>query len=176
MWLNVLGFQAGWWACVLGAGQSMEMPSIALGWVLVCAHVWLCTHRRAEIQLLLLSVAIGILADSALQSSGLISFYGWALEPLSPFWLWTLWALFGLTLNASLAFLKRLHWGVSALAGLVFGPITYHTGAAFGAAAVPAGGLATVGLALTWMVLLPLLVFAAQRLSSPTHDFISDAR
>jgi hypothetical protein len=58
----------------------------------------------------------------------------------------------------------------------VFGPITYHAGAAFGAAAVPAGGFATFGLAVTWMVLLPLLVLAAQHFSSPTHEFISDAR
>lgn len=176
VWLNVLGFQSGWWACVLGAGQTMEIPSIALGWVLVCAHVWLSAHRRAEIQLALLAIAMGLLADSALQSLGLISFYGWALGPLSPFWLWTLWALFALTLNASLAFLKRMHWGVSAAAGLVFGPITYHAGAAFGAAAEPAGGFATFGLAVTWMVLLPLLVLAAQHFSSPTHEFISDAR
>lgn len=169
VWLNAVGFQTGWWACVLGAGGPMEVASMALGWMLVCTHLWLSAHRRAEIQLALLAVLVGLLADSALQSLGLISFYGWALGPLSPFWLWTLWALFALTLNASLAFLKRMHWGVSAVVGCVFGPLTYQAGAAFGAAAVPEGVGNTLGLALTWMVLLPLLVYAARFFSSPTH-------
>jgi uncharacterized membrane protein YhaH (DUF805 family) len=98
-----------------------------------------------------------------------IDFYGWALAPLSPFWLWMLWVLFALTLNTSLAFLKQAPLILSALAGLVFGPLTYIAGAQLGAASFDKTWPHVIMLGVTWMFALPALVRMAQIISSQTH-------
>jgi hypothetical protein len=58
--------------------------------------------------------------------------------------------------------LKNLHWGVSALAGLVFGPLTYHAGVQLGAASMQTWLTSMLCIALAWMVVLPLMVYLAQ--------------
>ncbi len=162
LWINVVGFQAGWWACILGAAGALEIPSIAFAFGLAITHLRCSATPRADLQLAAVGLLIGIAVDTLLQYFSAITFYGWALGPLSPFWLWALWVLFSLTLNASLAFLKNLHWGVSALAGLVFGPLTYHAGVQLGAASMQTWTTSMLCIALAWMVVLPLMVYLAQ--------------
>ena len=162
LWINVVGFQAGWWACILGAAGELEIPSIAFAFGLAITHLRWSATPRADLQLAAIGLLIGVVVDTLLQYFSAITFYGWALGPLSPFWLWALWVLFSLTLNASLAFLKNLHWGVSALAGFVFGPLTYHAGAQLGAASMQTWLTSMLCIALAWMVVLPLMVYLAQ--------------
>ena len=81
--------------------------------------------------------------------------------------------LFALTLNSSLAFLKRLPLLIAAAAGLVFGPLSYLAGAALGAASLHRSLFELSVLALAWMLALPALVWMAQRISTDTkvaHD------
>jgi len=101
-------------------------------------------------------------ADSVLQMTSVIDFYGWALGPLSPFWLWLLWALFAMTLNTSLRFLQTHTLWLSCIAGLILGPITYYAGAQLGAASFDNTPLHFGALAITWGFALPALVYAAQ--------------
>jgi hypothetical protein len=91
-----------------------------------------------------------------------ISFYGWALGSLSPFWLWMLWVMFALTLNTSLAFLKTQPLWISAVAGLVFGPITYYAGAKLGAADFDGSFYHFGALALAWALAMPTLIYLAK--------------
>jgi len=118
-------------------------------------------------------LALGIAIDSSLQYFSVISFYGWALGPLSPFWLWMVWVLFALTLNSSLAFLQNKHWILSAVAGLLFGPLSYLAGTKFGAAAFDNTLFSIATLACVWMITLPLLVFISKtypQQNEVTHD------
>jgi hypothetical protein len=102
-----------------------------------------------------------------LQVTSVIQFYGWSLAFLSPFWLWLLWVLFAMTLNTSLALLQTKPLWLSALAGLVFGPLTYYAGAQLGAASFESSFIHIGALALAWMVALPFLVYMAQQLFTP---------
>jgi hypothetical protein len=111
--------------------------------------------------------------DSSLQYFSVISFYGWALGPLSPFWLWMVWVMFALTLNYSLAFLLNRHLLLSAIAGLLFGPLSYIAGAKLGAAGFDNSLSHLAVLGMIWMLTLPALVFISKNSFLPTevtHD------
>jgi hypothetical protein len=117
-----------------------------------------------EIKLSAIALTMGMAIDTVLQAASVIDFYGWSLAFFSPFWLWLLWVLFAMTLNASLSFLQTKPLWLSALAGLVFGPMTYYAGAQLGAAYFDGSFIHTAVLALVWMIALPFLVYVAKQL------------
>lgn len=160
--LNAAGFQLAWWALVASVPSGLELGALALGLALGAAHLRWSARPRAEIRLATLAWLVGVAVDTSLQLAGVIAFRGWSLGPLSPAWLWMLWALFGLTLDASMAFLQRHHWAVSAVAGGVFGPLSYWAGARLGAASFVPSAANVAALALAWTVAMPLLVQLAR--------------
>ena len=167
--INALGFQTGWWACIVGVGHGLEWHAMGLCAVLVWLHLYDSRHRREDIMLAAVALALGLVIDSLLQYFSVIHFYGWALWALSPFWLWMLWVLFAMTLNASLDFLQTLPLWVSAIVGGVAGPLTYLAGASFGAAAMDPTLTHVSLLALAWGMALPLLVVLARQGAVASH-------
>ncbi len=167
LFLNILGFQTAWWACIVGVGRGFEIPALLYGLVLAGLHLRFARQPRQEVKLAALALVIGVAADTLLQMTSVILFYGWSLGPLSPFWLWLLWVLFAMTLNTSLSFLQTHTLWLSAVAGLVFGPLSYYAGAQLGAASFDRTTLHLGALASTWAVALPVLVYAAQHFFTP---------
>ncbi len=165
--INAVWFQIGWWACILSARQGLEVAAFVFCGALVCLHLFYTDNTRQEIKLAILVLLVGIVIDTAFQFFSVVSFYGWSLGPLSPFWLWVLWVMFALTLRSSLAFLHN-RFALSALLGLLFGPLTYISGAKLGAASLDASHIHIAMIALTWMVVLPATVFLAQTIA-PTQ-------
>ena len=166
--INALGFQAAWWACIVGAGHGFDREAIVFCVILAVLHLRISQHRWPECQLGLFAVLLGVVVDSLLQALSVIRFAGAALEPLSPFWLWALWGIFALTLNSSLAFLKRQSLIVSAALGWVFGPVTYYAGSTLGAAELDVTPVRILALGTAWAIAMPLLVVIAQR-TNPLH-------
>ena len=167
LFINALGFQTAWWACIAGIGLGLEIPALVYCVVLAGLHLAFAAQPLAEAKLAAIALVTGVLADTLLQMLNVISFYGWALGPVSPFWLWMLWVLFAMTLNASLSFLQKLPLWLSAVAGLAFGPLTYYAGAQLGAASFDGSLVHLAALALTWMIALPFLVYMAKQLFTP---------
>ena len=167
LFLNTLGFQTAWWACIAGVGHGLEIPALIYGLTLAGLHLFFAVKPWQETQLAASALVLGVTIDTLLQATSVIHFYGWSLSFLSPFWLWLLWVLFAMTLNASLSFLQTMPLWLSALAGLVFGPLTYYAGAQLGAASFDGALLHVGALALTWMMALPLLVYRAQQTFKP---------
>jgi len=159
--LNAAFFQTVWWACVAGAGRGWELLAVSYGAALACIHLFYTEHPLKELKLAARVVLMGIVVDSTLQYFSIIEFYGWALGPLSPFWLWLLWAWFAMTLNSSLAFLKSTPWMIAALAGLLLGPINYYAGATMGAASFDSSLAHVAAIGLMWAIALPTMVFMA---------------
>jgi hypothetical protein len=168
--LNALGFQAGWWACITSVARGLEVEAIVFCLCLIGVHLRFSKSTRLEVKIGLVALLLGILLDSGLQYFSVIDFYGWALGPLSPFWIWTLWVMFALTLNSSLAFLKKQSLIISACLGLIFGPMTYYAGAELGAADLDASISHFLSLGVAWMLAMPLMVFIAQQLSLTAKD------
>ena len=170
--LNALGFQAGWWACIASVRHDAELQALVFCFFLMGIHLFFSKSRMLDMKLGLVSLLLGILIDSGLQYFSVVSFYGWALGALSPFWLWALWVIFALTLNSSLAFLTTQPLITPALLGLVFGPVTYYAGAKLGAADLEASLSHVLFLAVVWMLAMPFLVMTTRQLSLTTKDNI----
>lgn len=168
---NVFRFQAGWFACVLGAAHGMDGIADAMALALVLWHVARSASWRAQLALLAAVVAVGAAWDSAMGLTGwLVLRRGWPdawPAMLAPAWILALWALFGTTLDVSLRWLRGRAWTGAAL-GAIFGPLSYWGGARLGAGAlvqpVPAVALMAAG----WALLTPLLVALAGRIEART--------
>lgn len=79
---------------------------------------------------------------------------GWLCPP----WMTALWMAFASTLNGSMSWLSG-RVGVAALAGAVFGPMSYLAGERLGAIALNANTAVSLGiLAVTWALLMPALL------------------
>jgi hypothetical protein len=162
--VNALGFQAGWWACVTSVRHDWQGPALLGGAGLLALHLIASGQLWAELRLMGIVVGAGIAVDMSLQALGVLRFEGWRLGGLSPFWLWLVWALFAMTLNASLAFLQRVPVRMNALLGAVFGTLSYVAGARLGAAVMAESVWNLSLLALAWACVFPMTVIWGRRL------------
>ncbi len=163
---NFLLFQAGWFACVLGAARGFPWQGALVALLIAAFIVLRSAHPRAELALVAAAVAAGFAFDSALALSGWVDFAGAVPAPLlAPVWMVALWALFATTLNVSLRWLRD--WpALGVLFGALGGPVAYYAGERLGALrfADPLPGLAAV--AVGWALATPLLVALARRLEA----------
>jgi hypothetical protein len=156
---NVLGFQAVWWACVLGAGSGWGWlgPLAALGFA--ATHLRFTPTPRRDLRLLVAAMLLGLAIDGALGASGLLAYAEAGNTPaLAPAWILALWCGFALTLTHSMVFFARRPLAAAAF-GLIGGPLAYASAASVaGAVAFPHGNVpALAAVAATWGLALPLM-------------------
>ncbi len=160
--VNLLLFQCGWWACILGAAHGRAWAGVAVVCVILCAHLMLISTARSLDALLIAgALAVGLIADTLLAASGAVDFGAQAWRGVfAPLFMLALWANFAVTLTTCLRWLKG-RYGAAALLGAAGGPLAYYAGARFGAIALWPGNtalaLALIGAA--WCVAM-LLVLA----------------
>jgi hypothetical protein len=161
--INLIAFQLGWFACVLGAAYGFAWAGTGLALAIVAWHIGRAGAPRAELALILIAAAIGALWDSGLAALGWIRYpSGVLIEGLAPHWIVALWMLFATTLNVSLGWLKR-SMPLAAAFGALGGPLAYLGGARIGALELVEQGAALTALALGWAVFTPLLLQIARR-------------
>ena len=162
--VNVVLYQAGWFACVLGAAHGLPWLGALAAAAIVAVHLAQATRPAPELGLVALAAALGAVFESALAASGWIRFEaGVLLEGAAPYWMVALWAVFATTLNVSLRALRG-HPAWTAVLGAVGAPLAYLAGARLGAMELIASGAALVAIGVGWGLLAPLLMRAAQRL------------
>lgn len=167
-WLpNMVLFQICWFAFVAGAGQGVAWAGfpVLLGFALWQLKV--SPWPRADLTLMATAAVLGFALDSGFVRADLVQYpasagwHGWA-----PPWIVGLWMAFALTLNHSLAFLKR-KTGLAVAFGAVGGPLAYSVAARVWNAAtlVEPQSRGLFALALGWGVATPVLVWIATRLA-----------
>lgn len=157
---NVALFQAGWFTSVLGAAHGHPyLGPLVVGGVLVVHFFGF--RVPGDGALVVASTVVGVVAESLLAASGLVS-YG--AEAGVPLWIVGLWSNFAITLNHSLSWLGRSLL-LAAAAGAVAGPAAYWAGARLGAIELVSVPGALLALAAVWACALPLLFLFARRLS-----------
>lgn len=161
--LNLVGFYAGWFACVVGAAHGWLALGPLVVAALVALHVVLSPHPRREVYLVLAAGLLGWSIDTLSASLGIYSFGDKSFAPwLCPPWMVALWMIFATTLNNSLAWLAPRR-ALAALLGGAAGPLSYYYGAKLGAIELSApAGLSLVALAVVWAAALPGLFRLAQ--------------
>jgi hypothetical protein len=164
--INFVFFQALWFAGILGAARGLVWPGLLL---LACFMLWqLWPGRRApgDIELILICAAAGILLDTLWIRCGLIRYH--AAVPFSdwaPVWIVALWITLALTLNHSLAWLRRYPWA-ALLLGAGGSPLSYYAGSRLGAAELPEDPtISMLAFGFSWAVLVPALVWLSKKMS-----------
>jgi hypothetical protein len=160
---NFVLFQIGWFACVLSAAEHQPWFGILVTTAVVVTHVLRAPMPTAELELVLLSLGVGLVFDSLLVWQGWLQYSsGIVFSNVAPYWIVALWGLFATLLNVSLRWMRG-HWVLAIVFGAVGGPAAYYGGLRLGALEfgnMPAGLLA---LAIGWAVLTPLLLALSSR-------------
>jgi len=170
---NFIGFQVGWFVCILGAANGRPHLGVLAATVLVGLHLAWQRFRVAEVLLILIAGMFGYLADSTLVVAGIVSFPETAvLGRPSTLWMVALWMMFAATLHVSLGWLRGRYL-TGAIIGALAGPLSYYAGARLGAIdlADPLG-MALAVVAAEWILAMPFLLWVAD-LSWPIRS--SDA-
>ena len=163
MLTNFVLFQLGWFACVLGGAHGMPWAGPVAVLAILIFHVTRANQPGDEIKLLILAVLVGTLWDSLLVSTGLLRYdSGMLLSYLAPYWIIAMWALFSMTLNVSLRWLKNRYL-IAALFGASGGPLAYYAGYKLGAVTFSDMATALLVLGAGWAVLMPLLMQLSNR-------------
>ena len=162
---NFIAFQAGWWACILGAANDRPLIGPAVVVALIAVHLAV-TRRRGELALVLFAVLLGLVLDGGLSAAGLLQFDASDapfVGPL-PLWMVALWANFAPSLGHALGWMRRRYW-LGLLFGVLGGPSTYYAGTRLGALQFgddPVTSL--IGITLVWALAMPLMLLATERL------------
>jgi hypothetical protein len=160
--LNFILFQLGWFACVLSAAWNQPLLGTLIALVIVILHLTRAIHFPEELALIGFATLVGLVWDSTLVASGLLSYQtGLISEQLAPHWIIAMWALFATTLNLSLSWLKQ-RLVIASLFGLVGGPMAYYAGYRMGAVMIPDMFTALAALAFGWALILPVLVLFSE--------------
>ncbi|HVO45359.1 MAG TPA: DUF2878 domain-containing protein [Steroidobacteraceae bacterium] len=159
---NFLGYQIVWFIAVIGAGRGLVWPAVAGLAIFAACQLALSHAPRADLKLLALAVMLGAVLDGALSLGGLLHYAAPtpAVPPGgAPLWILALWGAFALTLNHSLAWLRRRRLTATVL-GVAGGPLAYLAAARLSQAVTfsspPAEAI--VALAVGWGVALFVLV------------------
>ncbi len=160
--VNVAINQVIWFLCVLGgnAGALFALPFLGL-------NILLSRKRRADLQMIVLLLAIGLSLDGILQAIGFFSFRSTGF-PI-PLWLAVVWVALAALPHHSLAWMKN-RLLLAALFGAIGGPLAYWAGVRLGAATfhwqlLPSLLLLAVAWALLWTGV--MAVAARQQLLPP---------
>lgn len=160
---NFVLFQIGWFVCVWSAAALQPWIGVLVTTGVVAAHVLRAPLPMAELTLVLLALALGLVFDSLLVWQGWVQYSsGVMIQNIAPYWIVALWGLFATLLNISLRWMRG-RWVIAVVFGAVGGPAAYYGGLRLGAlefSNMPAGLLA---LAIGWAVLTPLLLSLSAR-------------
>ncbi len=163
--VNFIGFQVGWFACVLGAANDQELLGMIIALGVVIYHIVTQGDSRKELKLILVALAIGLLWETWVFNLDILRYPShpdalfWA-----PSWLIMMWALFATTINLSMGWLKG-RWVLSVFMGAVFGPLAFIGGERLGAVVFLDSTLSIITLSVGWGLLMPLLLWTAERIN-----------
>lgn len=163
---NFCAFQIGWFACVLSAAHNLPWVGTLIACIIVVVHIYIAPRPLAEVKLVLIIISIGCIWDSVLLNLGWLDFNsGILIENMAPNWILALWALFAITLNLSLAWLKTRLFS-AAILGAVAGPLAYSSAAGLGAVVFIEPLFVLIALSLGWAIFTPLLLSLANHYST----------
>ena len=156
---NLLLFQLGWFACVLGGTYDQVFLGSMIAMAVIAYHFYRATDAKQELRLLILALIIGFVFESIVTSLGLARYsHGHVFDLIAPPWMILMWPLFATTLNLSMRWLKELTPVLIAFIGAAFAPLAYYAGNRLGAVEYDDFILSMSLIAIAWAVLLPALV------------------
>ena len=168
--INVAAFKLGWISSVFGGAQQLPWLGPLVVLIAVAVHLARAERPSSELLLILSCGLIGTVFDSALVAAGWVTFpSGMFSDVMAPYWIVTMWMLFGTTLNLSMRWMRGRMLLASAF-GFVGGPLAYLAGHKIGGIQFVDQTAALAMLAAGWAVIMPLLMLLGERLDGISPD------
>lgn len=162
--INVAAFKLGWLSSVFGGAQQLPWLGPVVVLIVVGLHLARAQRPGSELMLILSCGLIGAVFDSALVAAGWVTFpSGMFSDMMAPYWIVTMWMLFGTTINMSMRWMRGRPLLASAF-GFVGGPLAYIAGHKIGGIVFVDQTAAIAMLAIGWAVIMPLLIQLGERL------------
>lgn len=155
---NFAMFQAGWFACVLGAAERIWWIGPVATAAILALHLRIAKDRPREWLFLLATLPLGFVVDNLQVALGAIESRSTLAPALAPLWLLPLWPLFGSVFGESMRWMLGRPW-LGAAFGAIGAPLSYLAGAKTGALRIaedPWRFAVVVGL--LWAGAMPLLL------------------
>ena len=160
---NVVVFEVAWFACILGAAHGQPAWGTAAVGAAIAWHVAISARPAAELALVAILCAIGLVAESLVLAQGHVVYpSGQPLRWLAPYWLVALWGELGIALNVTLRWLKRRPL-LALVLGAAVGPLSFLGGVRLGGARFVDEPAALATLAVEWALLMPLVMWISDR-------------
>ena len=162
--INITAFKLGWLSSVVGGAQQIPWLGPLVVFVAVAIHLARAERPSSEFMLLVSCGLIGAVFDSVLVAAGWVTFpSGMVSESTAPYWIVTMWMLFGTTINLSMRWMRGRPL-LAAAFGFVGGPLAYIAGHKIGGIEFVDQTAALAMLAIGWAVIMPLLMHLGERL------------
>ena len=161
--INIIGFQAGWWACVLGVQKGYPYIGAGVMALYLFVHLKYFKINRFEIFFVILVGIFGTVLETIFLQSSFIKYKGITSQYIAPIWIIAMWLGFSATLNHSLSWLDG-KWLLAFLGGAIFGPLSYLAGIKFGAIAFEVSVFSIAVLSSVWGLAMPLLYFLNKKI------------
>jgi hypothetical protein len=158
-WLNLVGYQIVWFACVIGASQDLWWPGCLAAVLFVIATCLFGGKTDQDIKMISVCLPIGFILDSVLAYSNQLDYaQAWPSEHFAPIWILAMWVAFAATLNHSMKFLHNNVW-LAAAFGFFGGPLAYiGAGRAFEVVSFQTS-MSIFWTALAWGIALPIIIW-----------------
>ncbi len=169
--INFIFFQAGWFACALGASSGSNWVGPLVVFLLIATQFYLFKIEKVVLAFIVLIGIFGSLADSILLYFG---FFNFQLEPVLPWsypiWMSALWFNFAICMFISLSWLDR-RYILSSLFGFIGGPLSYIAGESFGAISIGEQLLnSALVIGVFWGLITPLIFFLKNQIGLKNVD------
>ncbi len=155
---NLVLFQLGWFACVLGAAYGLPWLGVFVVGVILTLHLCMADVPYKEMQLMGLALLVGGIWDSLMVVTGQLVYQsGMFSSNLAPYWILAMWLLFATTLNISLRWMKN-RLVIAAILGAIFGPVAYYAGSILGAVSMADPLISSLIIGMGWFIIMPILM------------------
>lgn len=151
--VNYALYQAGWFACVLGAAWNYPSTGLVIATIAIAIHVTLAVERTIELRLIALATLVGLGVELVQLGAGTYRLAsGTLIDGVPAPWLLALWAQLATTFRYSLHYVFA-KWLPSLLFGAIGGPLAFLAGERLGAVTfLPPLTTALPRLSLCWAV------------------------
>jgi hypothetical protein len=168
--INLTAFKLGWLSSVVGGAQQIPWLGPMVVFIAVAIHLARAERPSSEFMLIVSCGLIGAVFDSALVAAGWVTFpSGMVSEATAPYWIVTMWMLFGTTINLSMRWMRGRPL-LAAAFGFIGGPLAYMAGHKIGGIEFVDQTAALAMLAIGWAVIMPLLMHLGERLDGISPD------
>jgi hypothetical protein len=130
--VNFFSFYVGWWAILISNWKNAPIFGWIIFIIVMAIHFFRVSinKKKDALEIFLIALA-GLILDTALAASGVLTFTNSYSAVFPPFWLIGIWILFATTISYSYQLIRN-KISSQVIVGGFFAPVSYITGAKFG--------------------------------------------